>query len=117
MINFLHQKLGFKGLLKISIKKYFCRRKLKKIDEKKKDLRIIFIQHWRKVFQHKKLFGNFLDVVEEQGRKRPQILIKSNKRGTFVERKRDREREKKERERKRQFWDTLHGLPIIHSKD
>ena len=64
------------------------------MDEKKKDLRIIFIQHWRKVFQHKKLFGNFLDVVEKQGRKRPQIQVKCNKRGNFVERKRDRVREK-----------------------
>ena len=100
MINFL----GFNGVIKnFLIKKYFCRRKLKKIDEKKKDLRIIFIQHWRKVFQHKKLFGNFLDVVGEQGQKRPQICIKCNKKGTFAERKRERKkREGKKRERKRE---------------
>ena len=35
---------------------------------------------------------------------------KCNKRKTFVERKRKRERE-------RWFWDIIHGLPIIHSKN
>ena len=33
-----------------------------------------------------------------------------------IEKERQRKLEK-ERERKRQFWDNIHGLTIIHSKD
>ena len=51
-------------------------------------------------------------IEDKQQRKRTQICIKCNRRGIFGERKR-----KRERERKRQFWDIIHGLPIIHSKD